>query len=43
MDKAYSIQGLPIDALDKICAVLECQPADLIEYVEDETVHEKVD
>ena len=24
---------LPVEALDKICAVLECQPADLMEYV----------
>ena len=27
-----SIKHLPIDALDKICTVLECQPGDIIEY-----------
>lgn len=26
---------LPIDVLDKICAVLDCQPADLMEYVKE--------
>jgi putative transcriptional regulator len=26
---------LPIDALDKICKVLACQPSDLMEYIED--------
>ena len=29
-----AIKHLPVDALDKICAVLECQPADIIEYIE---------
>ena len=33
-----SIKHLPVDALDKICAVLDCQPADLVEYVPDEGV-----
>jgi len=33
-----SIKHLPVDALDKICAVLDCQPADLVEYVPDEAV-----
>ena len=28
-----SVKHLPVEALDKICAVLECQPADLMEYV----------
>lgn len=27
------IKHLPIDALNKICAVLNCQPADLMEYI----------
>ena len=31
-----SIKHLPVDALDKICEVLDCQPADLMEYVEEE-------
>ena len=30
-----TIKHLPIDALDKICAVLNCQPSDLMEYIED--------
>lgn len=29
---------LPVDVLDRICRVLECQPADLMEYVEDSPV-----
>ncbi len=29
-----SIKHLPVDALDKICNVLECQPSDIIEYIE---------
>ena len=29
-----AVKHLPVDALDKICEVLECQPADLMEYVE---------
>lgn len=28
-----AIKHLPIDALNKICAVLNCQPADLMEYI----------
>ena len=28
-----SVKHLPVEGLDKICAVLECQPADLMEYV----------
>lgn len=27
-----TIKHLPIDALNKICAALDCQPADLMEY-----------
>jgi len=30
-----TIKHLPVEALDKICNVLECQPADLIEYVKE--------
>ena len=30
-----AIKHLPIDALDKICKVLNCQPADLMEYIEE--------
>ena len=35
-----AIKHLPVDALDKICKVLDCQPADLMEYV---PVQEKAD
>ena len=31
-----TIKHLPVDVLDKICAVLDCQPCDLIEYVKTE-------
>ena len=31
-----AVKHLPIEALDKICSVLDCQPADLMEYVEEE-------
>lgn len=31
-----TIKHLPVEALDKICNVLNCQPADLIEYVRDD-------
>ncbi len=30
-----TVKHLPIDALDKICDVLDCQPADLMEYVKE--------
>ena len=30
-----TVKHLPIDGLDKICSVLDCQPADLMEYVPD--------
>lgn len=33
-----SVKHLPIDALNKICDVLECQPGDLIEFVKEGTV-----
>ena len=31
-----TIKHLPVEALDKICNVLDCQPADLIEYVKEQ-------
>lgn len=31
-----TIKHLPVDVLDKICDVLDCQPADLIEHVKGE-------
>lgn len=30
-----TISRVPVDALDKICTVLSCQPGDLIEHVPD--------
>lgn len=30
-----AIKHLPIEALEKICAVLNCQPGDLMEYVKE--------
>ena len=30
-----TVKALPVDALNKICAALDCQPADLMEYVAD--------
>lgn len=31
-----SIKHLPVEVLDKICAVLECQPADLMEHIKEQ-------
>ena len=33
-----SVKHLPVEALNKICEVLDCQPADLMEYIPDEDV-----
>lgn len=33
-----SVKHLPVDALDKICAVLDCQPSDLMEYIKEDSV-----
>ena len=30
-----AVKHLPVEALDKICEVLDCQPADLMEFVKD--------
>ena len=35
-----TVKHLPVEALDKICAVLDCQPADLMEYVNEPKVEE---
>ena len=37
-----SVKHLPVEALDKICAVLECQPADLMEYVPVQVTGEEI-
>ena len=31
-----SAKHIPVDVLDKICTVLDCQPGDIIEYISDE-------
>ena len=31
-----TIKHLPVEALDKICTVLNCQPGDLLEFVKPE-------
>ena len=31
-----TVKHLPIEALNRICAVLNCQPGDLLEYIPDE-------
>lgn len=31
-----TVKHLPIEALNKICATLHCQPADLMEFIPDE-------
>ena len=31
-----AVKHLPVEALNKICEVLECQPSDLMEYVPDD-------
>ena len=31
-----TIKHLPVEALDKICPVLDCQPGDLIEFIKAE-------
>lgn len=31
-----TIKHLPMDALEKICEVLDCQPGDLMEFQKDE-------
>lgn len=30
-----TISRIPVDVLDKMCKVLDCQPGDLMEYVPD--------
>lgn len=38
-----TVKHLPIDALDKICEVLQCQPADLMEYKPDKNTSEEAE
>ena len=34
-----TVKHLPMDALDKICDILDCQPSDLFEHIKDAPVH----
>ena len=34
--KSGKVKGIRFETLEKICAVLECQPGDLLEYRSDE-------
>ena len=36
--KNGKVKALKMSTLDKLCEVLQCQPADLLEYREDENV-----
>ncbi len=31
-----AVKHFPVEALNEICKVLDCQPADIMEYVKDE-------
>jgi putative transcriptional regulator len=33
--KSGKVKGIRFDTLNRICAVLDCQPADILEYVPD--------
>ena len=36
-----SAKHIPVDVLDKICDVLDCQPGDIIEYIREEEPKEE--
>ena len=36
--KSGKVKGMRFDTLARICAVLECQPGDILEYRDDEAV-----
>lgn len=31
-----TLRHVPVDLLDKVCKVLDCQPGDILEYISDE-------
>lgn len=33
--KSGNVKGIKLETLNKICAVLDCKPADLIDYIPD--------
>ncbi|WP_061030058.1 helix-turn-helix transcriptional regulator [Bradyrhizobium sp. CCH5-F6] len=36
--KSGKVRGIRFDTLERICAVLDCQPGDILEYVADNAV-----
>ena len=34
--KSGNVKGVKLETLNKICTVLECKPADLIDFIPDE-------
>ena len=42
LQKLRQKQAVSWENLETLCMLLDCQPADLIEYVKDETVNERV-
>jgi putative transcriptional regulator len=36
--KSGKVKGMRFDTLEKICAVLECQPGDILEYRPEKTM-----
>lgn len=43
LQKFRNQQGVSWENLETLCMLLECQPADLIEYVKEESVNEKAE
>lgn len=41
--KSGKVKGVRFDTLDKICAVLDCQPGDILEYRRSGDEQEQVD
>ena len=36
--KSGKVRGIRFDTLERICAVLDCQPGDILEYVPDDAM-----
>lgn len=43
LQKLRTNKGVSWENLESLCTLLDCQPADLIEFVKTETVNERVD
>ena len=39
--KSGKVKGMKFETLDAICAYLDCQPSDILEYAPEETPHEE--